>query len=176
MFAPSGLNTGLLVDAQHVISWPQRYTFPAAPVQINDTASPAGEISVAWKNPTAMAPGTQRILAKQRQSVVPLILATMPLAIASCRSSATDQRAKGRSRRDGSSQANALIATTTLGGKAGWSPAAWSIVETRQPLKTEPLTPLAGDLAWQAKLSCYPIVAEPPAREQYDLRPHDIAI
>jgi hypothetical protein len=129
-----------------------------------------GKIQLRWRQ------GRNASWPSQRQSVVPLILATMPLAIASCRSSATDQRAKGRSRRDGSSQASALIATTTLGGKAGWPPAAWSVVETRQPLKTEPLTPLAGDLAWQAKLSCYPIVAEPPAREQYDLRPHDIAI
>jgi hypothetical protein len=108
--------------------------------------------------------------------VVPLIWATMPLAIASCRSSATDQRAKGRPRRDGSSQASALIATTTLGGKAGRSPAAWSVVETGQPLDTEPLPPLAGDLAGQAELCRYPIVAETLARKQHDLRPHDSAI
>src|SRR5271166_5629267 len=76
----------------------------------------------------------------------------MPLAIASWRNSATDQRASGRPRRDGSSQASALIATTTLGRKAGWTPAARPVVEARQPMGTEPLAPLAGDLARRAEL------------------------
>jgi hypothetical protein len=69
-----------------------------------------------------------------------------------------------------------LIATTTLGGKAGWSPAARSVVETRQSVDTEPLTPFAGDLAWHAELSRYAIVAKPFARQEHDLRSYDIAI
>jgi hypothetical protein len=64
MFAPPGLDTGLLVEAQHVISRPQCCTFPAAPVQVDDAAGLAGEVRVARENPTAMAPGTQGILAK----------------------------------------------------------------------------------------------------------------
>jgi len=40
----------------------------------------------------------------------------------------------------------------------------------------EPLTPLAGYLAWHAELSRYAIVAKPLARQEHDLRSHDIAI
>jgi hypothetical protein len=58
MFAPPCLDAGLLVDAEHVITRPQRCTFPAALVQIDDLASLAGEMRVTWKDPTAMAPGT----------------------------------------------------------------------------------------------------------------------
>jgi len=107
---------------------------------------------------------------------VPLIWATMPLATASWRKSATDQRAKGRPRRDGSSQASALIATTTLGGKADWTPATRPVVEAGQPMGAEPLAPFAGDLAWHAEQSCYAVVAKPLARQEHSLRPHDVAI
>jgi hypothetical protein len=44
--------------------------------------------------------------------------------------SASDQRAKGNPRRDGNSQASALISTITLGGKASWSPAARLLFKT----------------------------------------------
>jgi hypothetical protein len=64
MFAPPGLDTGLLIDAKNVIVRPQRCTFPAALVQIDDAASLAGEVWVARKDPTAVAPGTQGVLAK----------------------------------------------------------------------------------------------------------------
>lgn len=64
MFAPPGLDAGLLVDAEHVISRPQCCTFPAPLVQVDDAASLAGELRVARENPTAMAPGTQCILAE----------------------------------------------------------------------------------------------------------------
>jgi hypothetical protein len=57
MFAPPCLNAGLLVDAEHVIARPQRCTFPATLVQIDDLAGPAGEVPVTWKDPTTMAPG-----------------------------------------------------------------------------------------------------------------------
>jgi hypothetical protein len=108
--------------------------------------------------------------------VVPLIRATMPLATASWRKSATDQRAKGRPRRDGSSQASTLIATMTLGGKAGWTPATRPVVEAGEPMGVEPLAPLAGDLAWHAELSRYAVVAKPLARQEHDLRSHDVAM
>jgi hypothetical protein len=62
--------------------------------------------------------------------VVPLIWATSPWAIASRRNSASDHRAKGNPRRDGNSQASALISTITLGGKASWSPAARLLFKT----------------------------------------------
>src|SRR6476646_2054654 len=118
-----------------------------------------GNIQLRWRH------GRNASWPSQRQSVVPLILATRPLATASCRNSATDHRARGRPRRDGSSQASALIATTTPGGKAGWSPAARLLVETRQPLVIETLTPLADDLARHAQTCGDAIVAKPLARQ-----------
>jgi hypothetical protein len=69
-----------------------------------------------------------------------------------------------------------LIATTTLGGKAGWTPATRLIVEARQPMDAESLTPFARDLAWHTELSRYAVVAEPLARQQHDLRPHNITM
>ncbi len=112
MFAPSCLDAGLLVDAEYVIARPQRCTFPPTLVKIDDTAGFAGcgsrgNIQLRWRH------GRNASWPSQRQSVVPLIFATRPLATASCRNSATDHRARGRPRRDGSSEASALIATTT---------------------------------------------------------------
>jgi hypothetical protein len=69
-----------------------------------------------------------------------------------------------------------VIATTTLGGKAGWSPAARSVVEARQPISIEPSAPLAGDLARHAKPRRYAVVAKSLARQEYDLGPHDVAM
>jgi hypothetical protein len=69
-----------------------------------------------------------------------------------------------------------LIATTTLGGKAGWTPATRLVVEARQPMDAESPTPFAGDLTWHTELSRYVVVAKVLARQQHDLRPHDIAM
>ena len=176
MFAPPCLDRGLLIDAEHVIAWPQCCTFPAALIQIDDAASlrancgSRGKIQLRWRQ------GRNASWPSQRQSVVPLIWATMPQATASRRSSATDQRARGRPCRDGSSHANALIATTTLGGKVRRSPAARPIVQTGQPIGTEPLAPLAGNLTWHAKLGRYDSVANSLASQQYDLRPYHVAV
>jgi hypothetical protein len=43
-------------------------------------------------------------------------------------------------------------------------------------MDAEPLTPFTGDLAWHAELSGYAVVAKPLARQEHDLRSHDIAI
>jgi hypothetical protein len=56
------------------------------------------------------------------------------------------------------------------------SPATRLIVEARQPMDAESLTPFARDLAWHTELSRYAVVAEPLARQQHDLRPHNITI
>jgi hypothetical protein len=100
----------------------------------------------------------------------------MPLAIASWRNSAIDQRANGKPRRDGSSQANALIVTTTLGGKAGWSPAAWLFFETREPLAIEALSPLADSLARHGEAGCNAIVAKSLAGQKHDLGSDNVAV
>ncbi len=64
MFAPPWLDGGLLIDAEHIIPRPQRCTFPAALIQIDDPAGFAGKLRVAGKDPTAVAPGAQCVLAK----------------------------------------------------------------------------------------------------------------
>jgi hypothetical protein len=69
-----------------------------------------------------------------------------------------------------------LIATTTLGGKAGRTPATLPVLEARQPIGAEPLAPFAGDLAWHAELGRYAVVAKTPARQEHDLRPYDVAM
>ncbi len=55
----------------------------------------------------------------QRQSVLPLMVATRPRANTSRRKSDKDHRASGTRASTGSSHAIRLISTTTLGGKAG---------------------------------------------------------
>ena len=122
MFAPSGLDAGLLVDAEHVITRSQCGTAPTALVEIENAAGLAGDGS-RGKIHVRCRQGRNASWLSQRQSVVPLIFATMPLAIASWRNSEIVQRANGKPRRDGNSQASALIATVALGGKAGRAPA-----------------------------------------------------
>jgi hypothetical protein len=100
----------------------------------------------------------------------------MPLAIASWRRSATDQRDKGRPRRYGSSQANALIATTTLGGKTGGSPASRPFLKTRKSLDIKAPAPLTDDLARHIETGGDAVVAEPLAGQKYDLGSHNVSI
>ena len=108
--------------------------------------------------------------------MVPLIFATMPLDIASRRNSETDQRANGSPRRDGNSQASALIATTILGGKAGWAPASWKFVEARKALVVKTPTPLADNLTWCVEMLRDAGVAEALTCQQYDLSSYNVTI
>src|SRR5215204_2284628 len=105
MFAPACLDARLLVGAEHKIKRPQGFVVPPTLIQVQDAASLDGN------------------------SVVPLICATSPCATASLRSSASDQRANGSPRRDGSSQASALISTLTAGGKTSRTAVACAIFE-----------------------------------------------
>jgi len=100
----------------------------------------------------------------------------MPLAIAAWRNSETDQRANGRPRRDGNSQANALIATMILGGKAGWTPASWKFVETGETLIVKTPAPLADNLTWCVEMFRNAGVPETLTRQQHDLRADNITI
>jgi hypothetical protein len=108
--------------------------------------------------------------------VVPRIFATMPLAIASRRNSETDQRANGRPRRDGNSQASALIATTILGGKAGWTPTSWKFVEASETFIVKTPAPLADNLTWCVEMVRDAGVPETLTRQQHDLRPDNVTI
>ena len=64
MFAPAGLNAGLFVSTQHVITRPQGLVLPTALVEVQDTTGLDGESRVAWKYPTAMPPRPQRVVAE----------------------------------------------------------------------------------------------------------------
>jgi hypothetical protein len=108
--------------------------------------------------------------------VVPLIFATIPLAIAAWRNSETDQRANGRPRRDGNSQASALIATMILGGKAGRTPASWKFVEAGEAFIVKTPAPLADNLTRCAEMFRDARVPEALARQQYDLRSDNVTI
>src|SRR5712692_11533033 len=71
-------------------------------------------------------------LVRHRQRVVSPIDATNPRLVTSCLKSGMLQRENGKPYWRGSSQARALMATITLGGKAGWTPAPWLLLEAGQ--------------------------------------------
>jgi hypothetical protein len=99
------------------------------------------------------------------------ICATNPWATASRRNSVTDQRANGRPRRDGNSQASALISTLTAGGKKRRPADARLIFQPGQPVDVETLAPLADDLARRIQANANDIVRQPLAGQQHDLGP-----
>ena len=112
----------------------------------------------------------------QRQRVARLIFETIPPAIASWRNSETDQRASGKPRRDGNSQASALIATTILGGKAGWTPASRKLVEASDALIVKTPAPLADNLTWCAGMLRDAGVPGPLTRQRYDPGSYNVTI
>jgi hypothetical protein len=69
-----------------------------------------------------------------------------------------------------------LIATTTLGGKAGCPPAAWLFVKPREAVSEEAVSPLTDDLAWRIEACGNRIVAQAGCGEQHDLGSHDITM
>src|ERR1700674_2007674 len=82
----------------------------------------------------------------QRQSVVPLMVATSPRANTSSRKSDKDHRASGTPASIGSSHAIRLISTTTLGGKAGWAPASRLLIEAGEAFGGAAVAPIGDDL------------------------------
>jgi hypothetical protein len=76
----------------------------------------------------------------------------------------------------GSSYASRLTSTTTLGGKAGCAPASRLLLKAGQSLFEETMTPFADDLAWRIESRGDEIVAEPLARQPYDLRADNVSI
>jgi hypothetical protein len=69
-----------------------------------------------------------------------------------------------------------LIATTTLGGKAGWTPAAGLLVQPCEALFEEPFAPLADDLTRRIEPCGDLIIAETLGSIEDDLGPHHISI
>ena len=111
-----------------------------------------------------------------RQTVVPLIEATIPLWTASRAISFRLRREKGRPRSLGNWQAKALISTTISGGKSARSPAPWPFFKSGQTLFEESFSPLGDDLSRQIELRADLFVGEPRSGEEDNLGAHDIAI
>ena len=83
----------------------------------------------------------------QRQMVVPPMSATIPRPMASLRMSALLKRDSGRPVSCGISQARALTATTTSGGKPPRAARPGLVAETGEAPFEESLAPLADDLS-----------------------------
>ncbi len=64
----------------------------------------------------------------------------------------------------------------TLGGNAGWAPAARLLVEAREAVVEEAMAPLADDLPWRIQARADLVVAEAGRREEDDLGPDDVTI
>lgn len=64
MTALTGLNTGLLIRAQHEVRWGQGKSVPDALVEVQDTSRLFQKGSIPRKDPTAETPGTESILAQ----------------------------------------------------------------------------------------------------------------
>jgi hypothetical protein len=86
------------------------------------------------------------------------------------------KRASGTSSRLGSSQASRLTSTTTLGGKAGCSPASRLFLKAGQSFFEEAVAPFADDLARRIETGGDDIVADALRGKQDDFRPDDISI
>jgi hypothetical protein len=69
-----------------------------------------------------------------------------------------------------------LIATTTLGGKAGRATPARTLFEAGEALLKEALAPLADDLSRRVHSGGDLVVAEPIRGVEHDPRPDDLSI
>ena len=118
MPAPPSLDAGLFVCRQHAIGWVEPFSLPEALIQIQDASRFLCKARISGKDPAAMVPGRIASSDNQRQRVVLPTAATRPRPMASCLRSARLSRDRGRPNWEGSSQASALISTTTSGGKA----------------------------------------------------------
>ena len=85
-------------------------------------------------------------------------------------------RDRGRPCSCGNSQASALTATTTLGGKAGRAPATRPLFEAGKALFEKPFPPFADDLTRRVEASGDLVVAEAGFGVENDLGPDDIPI
>jgi hypothetical protein len=100
----------------------------------------------------------------------------MPRLRTSRRNSGIVNRASGTSDRLGSSQASRLTSTTTLGGKAGFTPASRLFLKAGDAFFKEAVAPLADDLARRIEPGRDDIVAEPLGGEQDDFRADNVSI
>lgn len=68
------------------------------------------------------------------------------------------------------------MATMTLGGKAGWTPAPWLLLEAGQTLLEEPLAPLADDLPRHVEACSNLVVRQSIGRVEDDLCTNYVSI
>jgi hypothetical protein len=112
----------------------------------------------------------------QRQMVVSLMEATSPSAIAARASAGQCQRESGTPVLAGSSQASALMAMMTSGGKDRRATSAGLVVEAGEALLEEPFAPLGDDLPWRVEPVGDGVVAQAFGGVQHDPRPHHLPI
>src|SRR5882672_2101692 len=112
----------------------------------------------------------------QRQMVDPEIEATIPWRITSSWMSGTNSRDSGSSRVLGSSQATALTAITTSGGKNPRPTLPRGLLQSLQALFEEALAPLAHGLAGQVHPGGDLLVGEILGGIQHHLRPDHVSI
>ena len=118
MLADAGLDGGLLVGGDDVLIGAQRCVVAAAGVEVEHPGCLGPEVGVAGEDrQERCCQGLIASALSQRQIVVPEIEAVMPDSTAARTRSGHCQRASGVSVFAGSSQASALMATTTSGGK-----------------------------------------------------------
>ncbi len=147
MYSASGLNAGLLISGEDVVAVCQGLFFPAALIALEDAICLLLEGWIAWKHPRVVSPWSNGVLAEPAPTVALPIDTTMPRQTASRRTSRILSRDNVRSCSWGSSQASALTATTTLGGKLGETPASRSFVKAGKASLIKAFAPLADDLA-----------------------------
>jgi len=115
-------------------------------------------------------------LLSHRQTVLPLMEATMPRLRAQLAIWPQVSREKGRPSSSGNWHARALTATTISGGKSGGSAPPWPFLQAGQALVEESLSPLGDDLPRQIQLLADLFVCEARGSEQDNLGSHDITI
>src|SRR2546423_2548294 len=112
----------------------------------------------------------------QRQMVAQEICATSPRLTTSVWMSGTWSRENGRPSRAGNSQAMALTATTSSGGK-NWAPVcARALRESGQTFLEEAFPPLGDDLEGQVEPAGDLLVLQSLCGHEDDLGPDDVAI
>jgi hypothetical protein len=112
----------------------------------------------------------------QRHKVLSLIVATKPWSRAYRANSGTLQRAKGCSRREGSSQAKALICTTSSGGGKPGSARSWYFLQPGQPFGKEAFSPPTDDLPGCIQALGDLVIGEPLGREKNHPRANHLYI
>jgi hypothetical protein len=111
-----------------------------------------------------------------RQTVRPLIEATIPRRTTSRAMSGQLNRENGNPCSYGSSQARALTSTTTPGGKKIRPARPRAALQAAQPLLAKPFSPLADDLPRQIQAGSDLGVFQPGTGQEHDLRPDDVTI